>query len=74
MANITTGTTAPGGAAGSSTYPFANAWTESADDKNDVVGAGLHHTYENVTLDVTYTYVHSNSGIGYTMRVRQLSR
>jgi hypothetical protein len=66
MANITTGTTAAGGAAGSSTYPFANAWTEATDDKNDALGVGLHHKYEKLTLDINYTYTHANGGIGYT--------
>jgi MtrB/PioB family decaheme-associated outer membrane protein len=51
--------------AGSLTYPLANAWNEKVDDQNHVVGAGIHHRIDKVTIDVNYTFTHSNSAIGY---------
>ena len=65
-ANIRSGTLIANAAAGSSSYPLANAWTEANDDKSHVFGVGAHHKIDNVTIDVNYTYMHSNGAIGYT--------
>src|SRR5258706_15343943 len=52
-------------AVGSPSYPLANAWSEAADDRNHVIGAGLHHRIGDVTIDLNYTYTRSTSALSY---------
>jgi len=56
----------PDDSAGSPTYPLANAWTEEADDKNHVFGAGIRHRIGSVTIDLDYTFTYGDSGMSYT--------
>jgi len=66
MANINPrGPLSPSDAAGGANYPLANMWSEAADDRNHVAGAGLRHRIGDVTLDLNYTYTHSTSALSY---------
>jgi hypothetical protein len=65
-ANIRSGNVIADAAAGSSSYPLANGWTVGASDRSHVVGLGAHRKFNKVTLDANYTYIHSNTGYGYT--------
>jgi MtrB/PioB family decaheme-associated outer membrane protein len=51
--------------AGGPNYPLENAWSESADDVNHVLGGNLHYDLESVTLDLSYTYSMANSEFAY---------
>jgi MtrB/PioB family decaheme-associated outer membrane protein len=51
--------------AGGPNYPLEDAWDESVDDKNHVVGANLHYELERVSLDLNYTYSYANSEFAY---------
>ena len=51
---------------GSSTFPLEAAWSEEAEDRNHVLGAGLRHQISSVTIDVNYTFTYGDSAFGYT--------
>ncbi len=55
----------PDGSAGGPNYPLENAWSESVDDLNHVVGGNLHYEMRRVTLDLSYTYSMANSEFAY---------
>ena len=52
--------------AGGPVYPLEAAWTEEADDKNHVLGAGLRHQINSVTIDLSYTFTHGDSSLNYS--------
>ncbi|MBV9570708.1 MAG: MtrB/PioB family outer membrane beta-barrel protein [Alphaproteobacteria bacterium] len=51
---------------GSAGYPLANAWDETLNSNNYTVGLNARHRLRDVTLDLNYTFVHSNSAIRYS--------
>jgi MtrB/PioB family decaheme-associated outer membrane protein len=55
----------PGDQPGSVNYPLDSAWTEEADDKNHVFGAGIRHQMGSVTLDLSYTFTYGDSQLNY---------
>jgi hypothetical protein len=65
-ANITDWGGGPGDEAGSPTYPLEAAWSEEAEDRNHVFGAGIRHQMGSVTLDLNYTFTFGDSALSYT--------
>ena len=65
-ANINAFGGSPDDSAGSPTYPLNAAWTEEADDRNHVFGAGIRHQMGPVTIDLNYTFTYGDSALNYT--------
>ena len=66
MASINRVGDGPDDSAGGPIYPFETAWTEEADDKNHVLGAGIRHQINSVTIDVNYTFTYGDSSLNYS--------
>jgi MtrB/PioB family decaheme-associated outer membrane protein len=64
--NITDDGESPDDSAGGPTFPLTNVWSEEAEDKNHVLGAGVRHQINSVTFDVNYTFTYGDSALGYT--------
>jgi hypothetical protein len=54
------------GKAGGANYPLANAWSQSATDKNHAVGFGVRHAFGNVTLDSNFNMLFARTSNAYT--------
>jgi MtrB/PioB family decaheme-associated outer membrane protein len=66
VANINRQNDAPDDTAGGPAYPLDNVWTEEADDKNHVLGAGFRHQINSVTIDLNYTFTYGDSSLNYS--------
>ena len=67
IANINpTGGGSTDGAAGGPVYPLAGAWYEKDRDLDNTIGAALHQSFDDVTLDLNYSYTTTNSVLRYT--------
>ncbi len=65
-ANINPDGGSPDDSPGSPTYPLENVWTEEAEDKNHVLGAGIRHQINSVTIDLNYAFTYGDSSLGYS--------
>lgn len=50
---------------GGPVYPLDRMWSEKITETNHNVGAGLNFTHDNLTFDLTYSYLYSNSRFHY---------
>jgi hypothetical protein len=66
VANINRQGDDPDNSAGGPSYPLDSAWTEEADDKNHVLGAGFRHQINSVTIDLNYTFTYGDSSLNYS--------
>ena len=61
--------------AGGDNYPLDNAWSESIDENNHVLGVGLSRSFDRAEFNLQYSVIHSNTAIGYAFQsIGALSR
>ncbi len=65
VANINALAKGTSGAAGSIAYPLANAWSEKERDLDSTLGATLHQSFDDVSLDLNYTFTSTTSTLAY---------
>ena len=46
-------------------YPLENAWAEQIDEANHILGGGFNVTFDNITFDLSYSYLHADSEFEY---------
>jgi hypothetical protein len=66
MANVNDSTDTPDAALGGSTYPYANQWWASDEERNWSGGAQLTHYFNQVRLDLRWNYLSSRGITGYS--------
>jgi hypothetical protein len=66
MANINPQGIPGSGMAGGPDYPLAAAWGEALNDNDYGAGLTAHKAWDKVSLDLNYTFIRGDSGIGYS--------
>ncbi len=66
VANINATGQGVDGVAGSPAYPLANAWHETVGSSDYAAGFTAHQSWDDVTLDLNYTFVRDVSSVRYS--------
>ncbi len=65
VANINATGQGTDGGAGSAGYPLANSWYEAGNSEDYAAGFTAHQSWDNLTVDVSYTFTHDVSSLRY---------